>query len=78
MIGFLTRSTMTSEEFLPREKHLVAEHCRQFMAEAYKYATSHLPIHDLVLRHAEFVQFDQRHTADFESLGFFLWKGFPH
>ena len=65
---------MTSLDFkvLPREKHLVAEHCRHFMAEAYKYAMSHLPEHDSVLKHAEIVQFDQCHTADFESLQVFV------
>ena len=63
---------MTSLYFLPREKHLVTEHCRHFMVKAYKYAMSHLPIHDPVLKHAEIVQFDQRHTADFESHQFFV------
>lgn len=53
MIGFTTRSTMTSQDFLSQEKRLVAEHYQLFMVEAYKYAMSHLPVNDPVLRHAE-------------------------
>ena len=76
MIGFTTRSTMNSQDFLLQEKRLVAEHCRLFMVEAYKYAMSHLPVHDPVLQHAEVLQFDNRHTANFDSLVFFVEK-FP-
>ena len=67
---------MTSKYFLPREKHLVADHCRHFMVEAYKYAMSCLPVRDLVLKNAEIVHFNQRCTAEFESLLFFVEK-FP-
>ena len=74
MIGFLTRITMSSQDFLPREKCAVAEHCRLFMIEAYKYAISHLPVHDPVVRHAEVLRFDQRHNTDFDSLLFFVEK----
>ena len=75
MIGFITRSIMTSQDFSSQEKRVLTEHCQLFMVEAYKYAMSHLPIHDPVLRHAV-LQFDDRHTANFDSLVFFVEK-FP-
>lgn len=40
MIGFLTRSTMTAQEFLPHKKHLVSEYCLHFMSQAYKFVVS--------------------------------------
>ena len=70
MIGFLTQSTMTAQDFLPHEKRFVSEHCRHFMIEAYKYAMSHLPVHDVLLKHAEVIQFEKRHDANFQSLVF--------
>ena len=42
MIGFITQSTMTAQDFLPHEKRLVSENCQHFMIEAYKYAM-HVP-----------------------------------
>ena len=72
MLGFLTQSTMTSQNFLPGEKKLVSENCRHYMVEAFKYAVSHLPIHDEVLKHAEVVRFDQRQSAEFQSISFFV------
>lgn len=40
--------------------------------EAYKYAMSHLPVHEPVLKHAEVIKFEQCHNADFQSLVFFV------
>ena len=39
MIGFITQSTMTAQDFLPHEKRLVSGHCWHLMIEAYKYAS---------------------------------------
>ena len=77
MIGFLTRSVMTSRDTLPQEKCRITEKCRCFMVEAYKYAMSHLPIHDPVLKHAEIAQFSRRRIVHFESLEFFVERFSP-
>ena len=77
MIGFLTRSVMTSRDTLPRGKCRITKKCRCFMVEAYKYAMSHLPIHDPVLKHAEIAQFSRRHIVHFESLEFFVERFSP-
>ena len=49
------------------------------MIEAYKYAMSHLPlpVHDVLLKHAEVIQFEKRHDASFQSLVFFVEKFTP-
>lgn len=73
MIGFFTRSKITSND-LYHESDRVSLNCRIFMIEAYKYAISHLPIHDPVLQHAKVLQFDCRTTAQFDSLLFFVQR----
>lgn len=74
MIGFVTRSTMMSHDFNSQERLQVAKHCQRFMVEAYKCAMSHLSIQDPVLLHAEVLQNDNRFTAKFDSLLFFVEK----
>ena len=64
MIGFFTRSKITSND-LHHESDRVSLNC---MIEAYKYAISHLPIHDPVFQHAKALQFDGSITAQFDSL----------
>ena len=46
------------------------------MVAAYMYATSRLPISDPVLHHAQVLQFEQRSSADFNSITFFIER-FP-
>ena len=72
MLGFLTHSTMTSQNILPGEKKHVSENCRHYMVEAFKYAVSHLPIHDEVLKHAEVVRFDHVRVLIFNQYHFFV------
>ena len=78
MIGFTTRSYIQKHCILPAEEKKIISACKSFYVAAYRYATSHLPFSDEVLKHAEVLQFEQRevHVAGYDSLVYFV-KRFP-
>ena len=62
---------IAKQDLLPGEQKSIAKNCQYFMIEAYNYATSHLPVNDPVLQHAQVLQFEQCSSADFSSVTFF-------
>ena len=76
MIGFTTRQAFKSNNLLPREEAKVVSCCRSFFVMAYEYAVSHISFSDRLLKHAEVLQVENRETASFDSIIYFVER-FP-
>ena len=76
MIGFSTRSTMRKNDLLPTEEVHCAIACQTFLTKTYKYAVAHLPLSDVILQNAEFLDIETCANASFDNVLFFVDK-FP-
>ena len=76
MIGFTTRQAFKSNNLLPREEAKVVSCCRSFFVMAYEYAVTHISFSDRLLKHAEVLQVENRETASFDSIIYFVER-FP-
>uniref|UniRef100_H3AIW8 HAT C-terminal dimerisation domain-containing protein n=1 Tax=Latimeria chalumnae TaxID=7897 RepID=H3AIW8_LATCH len=76
VIGFSTRMTTQKHNLLPTKEAAIVKGCRSFLVAACQYAFSHLPFTNVLLQHAEVLQFENREVADFDSLVYFVER-FP-
>ena len=76
MIGFATHAAMRNKDFLPMEEARIVSGAIQFMQKAYLYGRCHFPLTDPVVEHAAVLQIQNRRTADFQSVLYFIER-FP-
>ena len=76
MIGFATRAAMRNKDFLPMEEARIVSGAIQFMQKAYLYGRCHFPLTDPVVEHAAVLQIQNRRSADFQSVLYFIER-FP-
>ena len=76
MVGFTTHAAMRSKDFLPIEEAGIVSGAVQFMQKAYLYGICHFPLTDPVIAHAAALQIQNRKSADFHSVLYFIER-FP-